>query len=40
MENKIIIRKRFLGKATGHNDHYMINMSRVIKGQKLAVIDS
>ena len=23
---KIIIIKRFLGKATGHNDHYMINM--------------
>ena len=23
---KVIIIKRFLGKATGHNDHYMINM--------------
>ena len=23
---KIIIKKRFLGKATGYNDHYMINM--------------
>ena len=22
----ILIKKRFLGKATGHNDHYMINM--------------
>ena len=22
----IKIYKRFLGKATGHNDHYMINM--------------
>ena len=21
----ILIKKRFLGKATGHNDHYMIN---------------
>ena len=25
-EIKIIIKKRFLGKTTGHNDHYMINM--------------
>ena len=23
----ILIKKRFLGKATGHNDHFMINMS-------------
>ena len=23
---KIILVKRFLGKATGHNDHYMVNM--------------
>ena len=22
----ILIKKRFLGKATSHNDHYMINM--------------
>ena len=22
----ILIKKRILGKATGHNDHYMINM--------------
>ena len=22
----ILIKKRFLGKATGHNDHYMITM--------------
>ena len=24
--SKIILTIRFLGKATGHNDHYMINM--------------
>ena len=24
--NKNNIEKRFFGKATGHNDHYMINM--------------
>ena len=29
----ILIKKRFLGKATGHNDHYMINMS----GQRLKI---
>ena len=28
-------KKRFLGKATGHNEHYMINMG----GQRLALID-
>ena len=22
----ILIKKRFLGKATGHNDHYIINV--------------
>ena len=32
-ENK----KRVLGKAIGHNDHYMINMT--VKGQRSAVID-
>ena len=25
-EIKILMKKRFIGKATGHNDHYMINM--------------
>ena len=25
-EIKIILKKRFTGKATSHNDHYMINM--------------
>ena len=25
-EIKIITIKRFFGKSTGHNDHYMINM--------------
>ena len=25
-KNNINKKKRFLGKATGHNDHYMINM--------------
>ena len=29
-EVKIILKKRFLGKATGHNDHYWISIS----GQK------
>ena len=29
-ENKNNIKKKILGKATGHNDHYMINMG----GQK------
>ena len=24
----ILIKKRFLAKATGHNDHYMINMGK------------
>ena len=28
---KIQLQKRFIGKATGHNDHYMINMG----GQRL-----
>ena len=31
------IKKSFLGKVTGHNDHYMIIW--VIKDQRLAVID-
>ena len=30
-------KKRFLRKATGHNDLYMINMA--VKGQRLAAID-
>ena len=30
---KILIKNRFLGKATSHNDHYMINIS--IKGPKI-----
>ena len=25
-EIKILMKKRFIGKATGHNDHYMINI--------------
>ena len=33
----MIITKRLLGKASGHNDHYMIIW--VVKGQRLAVID-
>ena len=27
-EIKILIKKRFLAKATGHNNHYMINMGK------------
>ena len=29
----ILIKKRFPGKATGHNDHYMINVG----GQRLKI---
>ena len=37
-EIKIIsIKKRFLGKATGHNDNYSVSMGG--KGQRLALID-